>query len=365
MHAEEKPLSLRENPAGTPIATYLLLFLAFVVLAFVLRAARSILIPFALAVFLAYLLYPLVTLLTRLRIGYRLAVAIVIVLLVLLFLGTVGIVASEVNSLVGSLPVYLEKLRVHLDRAHALYLRLSERIAAFIPGRPAVAPQGGSTLPLLGSIAANFLSGLNSALSLASDFVIILFMLIFLLADARLFKRKAITAWGKKGETRAAEIVEQINRGISKFIVIRTLINLGMAAVMTVILLILKVDYAYIWGPLTGILNYIPYLGSIIAVIPPLVIALATSSSIWTPVVLLLAYIVVQNLDAYFITPQVIGRKVDLNGLAILLTLILWGFLWGPVGMILATPLTVSFKILCDNIEPLKPVGRLLGGADK
>jgi len=357
MHAEERP--------PTPIATYLLFFLAFVVLAFVLWAARSILIPLALAVFLAYLLYPLVTLLTRLRVPYGLAVGVVIVLLVLLFLGAVVIIASEANSLINSLPSYLDRLKVQLDRTYALYLKVSERIADFVPGRPGLAPQSGSSLSLIGQIAANFLSGLSSVISLISDFIIILFMLVFILADARLFKRKAITAWGKDEESKAQAIVEQINRGISDFIVVRTAINLGVAAAMTGILLVLGVDYAYIWGPLTGILNYIPYLGSVIAIIPPLIISLASSDSIWTSVVLVLAYIVVQNLDAYLVTPRVIGRKVDLNGLAVLFTLILWSFLWGPVGMILATPLTVSFKILCDNLEPLKPVGRLLGGAEK
>ena len=365
MHAEEKTHSPPENPAGTPVATYLLFFLSLVALAFVLHAARSILIPLALAVFLAYLLYPLVTLLTRLRVPYGLAVGLVIVLLVLLFLGAVVIIASEANSLINSLPAYLARLKVHLDRAYALYLKVSERIANFVPGRPGLAPQSGPSLSLMGQIAANFLSGLSSAILLISDFIIILFMLVFILADARLFKRKAITTWGKDEEEKARAIVEQINRGISDFIVIRTAINFGVAAATTVILLALGIDYAYIWGPLTGILNYIPYLGSVVAIIPPLIVSLATSSSIWTSVALVLAYVVVQNLDAYLITPRVIGRKVDLNGLAVLFTLVLWSFLWGPVGMILATPLTVSFKILCDNLDPLKPVGKLLGGAEK
>ena len=362
MNSPDRHPPTRALESENTIATYLLLFLSFVVLIFVLRAARAILIPFALAVFLAYFLYPPVKFLTMLKIPYGLAVGIVIVLLVMLFLGAVGIIVGEVNSLLNSLPHYLEKLKVHLDRAYAFYLRISERLSSFLPEKPGWAPQSGSALSLLGEFASNFLSGLSSALSLASDFVIILFMLIFLLADARIFKRKAITAWGKNGEGKAREIVERINRGISDFIVIRTAINLALAAAVTVLLLILDIDYAYVWGPLTAVLNFIPYLGSVAAIVPPLIVSLATASSPWRPVVLVIAYVVIQSLDACFITPRVIGRKVDLNALAVLLSLILWGFIWGPVGMILATPLTVSFKILCDHIDPLKPVGRLLGG---
>ena len=108
-------------------------------------------------------------------------------------------------------------------------------------------------------------------------------------------------------------------------------------------------------------MNFVPYIGAFIAVIPPIVVALIQHNSYWTAAFVLLSIVAIQNIEANFITPYYIGRRVNLNPLAVLMGLILWGFIWGPVGMILATPLTTCIKIFCDNVEPLKPIGVILG----
>jgi len=130
-----------------------------------------------------------------------------------------------------------------------------------------------------------------------------------------------------------------------------------------VVLILFRIDYAYIWGPLTGLLNFIPYIGAFIGLLGPIAVALFKFDSYWTALALLGVLLAIQNLEGNIISPFIIGRKTRLNPLTVLMTLILWYFIWGPVGMILATPLTSCFKILCDHIEPLQPVGKLLGSA--
>lgn len=229
----------------------------------------------------------------------------------------------------------------------------------------APAPVAGNPTVILSGIIQNLFSGLLSLLSVLSDTLLVSVILIFLLAGARDFKKIIITAWGPENEGRVAEIVEAINHDIGGFIIIRTLINLTLAVVATGVLLLFGIDYAYIWGPLLGLLNFIPYIGVLVSLLGPLGVALFRYESYWPALALLGVLLVIQNLEGNIISPYLIGRKTRLNPLAVLMTLILWGFIWGPVGMILATPLTSCVKILCDQIEPLRPVGKLLGSAAK
>ncbi len=362
-----------ENPTGgrgdrpSPLIVYPLIFLSFVVFMVVLRELKSILIPFALAVFLAYILYPLVAALTRIRIPYFLAVVLVVIFFLVAALAAGILISGEVGSFVQTIPQYQQTLRVHVNEALEAYRGLIDRVAAALPGEHGnePAPASGNAPAILSGIIQNVFSGLLSLLSILSDTVLVIFILIFLLAGARDFKRILVTAWGTENEARAAAIVEAINRDIGGFIIIRSLINLALGVLVTVVLLLFGIDYAYIWGPLTGLLNFIPYIGAFVGLLGPLGVALFRYDSYWTAVALLAVLLGIQNLEGNIISPYLIGKKTRLNPLTVLMTLILWGFIWGPVGMILATPLTSCIKILCDQIEPLRPVGRLLGGAVK
>ncbi len=349
------------------LIAYPLLFLAFVVFVLVLRELRAIFVPFALAVFLAYILYPLVALLTRIRIPYLLAVVLVVVFCLGLLLALGLLVGGEVGSFINAVPQYQRTLRIQIDRALAVYTGIVDRVAASLPGEPELVPtpSSGDAPAIISGVIGNLFNSLVVILRLFSDLFLVSVILIFLLAGARDFKRILITAWGPENEPRAAAIVEAINRDIGGFIIVRTLINLALGAVATAVLLIFRIDYAYVWGPLIGLLNFVPYIGAFVGLLGPLAVALIKYDSYWTAFALLAVMVAIQNLEGNIISPYLIGKKTRLNPLTVLMTLILWGLIWGPVGMILATPLTSCFKILCDHLDPLQPVGRLLGSAPK
>ncbi len=344
-----------------------LLFLSFVVFVVVLRELRTVLIPFALAVFLAYILYPLAAFLTRARIPYLLAVVLVVVFCLGLLLALGLLIGGEVGSFINAIPQYQRTLRVQIDRALEYYTGLVDRVAAALPGEPELVPtpSPGDAPAIISGIIGNLFSSLVALLRFFSDFFLVAVILIFLLAGARDFKKILITAWGEEHEPRAAAIVEAINRDIGGFIIVRTLINLALGAVVTVVLLLFRIDYAYVWGPLIGLLNFVPYVGAFVGLLGPLAVALIKYDSYWTALALLAVLVAIQNLEGNIITPYLIGKKTRLNPLTVLMTLILWYFIWGPVGMILATPLTSCVRILCDHIDPLRPVGRILGSAPR
>lgn len=351
----------------SPLIAYPLLFLSFVVLMGVIWLLRSILIPFALAIFLAYILFPLVALLNRIRVPYFLAVVLVVVFCLGVVLALGFLVSGEVGSFINAVPQYQQTLRTQVDRVLQAYTGLVDRLAAALPGEPGLvpSPSPGDAPAILSGVIQNLFNSLIALVNFLSNFFLVFFILIFLLAGARDFKKIIVTAWGEEHEVRAAAIVESINRDIGGYIIVRTLINLVLGAVVTVVLLLFRIDYAYIWGPLTGLLNFIPYIGAFIGLLGPIAVALFKYESYWTALALLGVLLLIQNLEGNVISPFVIGRKTRLNPLTVLMTLILWYFIWGPVGMILATPLTSCFKILCDHLEPLRPVGKLLGSAPR
>jgi predicted PurR-regulated permease PerM len=126
-------------------------------------------------------------------------------------------------------------------------------------------------------------------------------------------------------------------------------------------LLILGIEYAIILGIMGAFLNLIPYLGSIIAALLPMIVAVVTKSSPWFALLVLALYVVTQFIDNNFITPKIVGSKVKLNALASIIAVVIFAAMWGIPGMLIAIPITAIAKLVFDHVEKLKPWGFLLG----
>jgi len=360
---------VKEHTGSGNIVAYCLLFISFILLLGIFYIARSILIPFAIAGLLAYILYPAIAFIHQIklpgikkRIPYSISVFLVIAIL-LAMIGTLGFfLVGQANSFANSLPGYLSRLQGYIHDFSQTYDRLTQRLSEIIPGLTFSGNEPVSFSRLISGLISRLFNTILSLIGIFSNILIVLFMLVLILVDAPNFKEKLINAWGIGNRRQAGKLVVELTRSIRDFLRIRTLINLGLAVVMTGVLLLLGVDYAYIWGPLTGLLNYIPYIGAVVAALPPILVTLATHDTLTMPIVVALCYLVIQNIEGNYLSPRMIGDKVDLNSLTVLLSLIVWGFIWGPIGMILSTPLTTCFKIICDHVELLKPIGVLLGG---
>lgn len=344
-------------------ATYAIIFMGLILLLAVCYIARSILIPFAIALLLAYLLYPVVAFLNRRRVPYGLAVALVITVLLALLFSAGVFLAGQANSLARSLPAYMSGIQAYLQKVSGSYDSLVRKAADILPGVSFSRGEPVNLANLIGGLVNQLFSTLLSLIGIFSNFLMVVFMLILILIDARMFRDKLLNAWGEGNQERAKKIVRKLNRDIQGFLAIRTLINIALGGVMTLVLLLLGVDYAYIWGPLTGLLNYIPYIGAFVAALPPVLITLSTHNTMTMPLVVAGVYLLIQNIEGNYLSPKLIGDRVNLNSLTVLLGLIVWGFLWGPIGMIISTPLTTCFKIVCDQIDLLKPIGILMEGS--
>ncbi len=193
---------------------------------------------------------------------------------------------------------------------------------------------------------------------LGQAFVVLIY-LIFLLAERGGLARRVVEGYGA-GAPRIMAIIERINASIEQYIAVKAWMSILAGLLTTGVLLLFKIPYAPFWGVLTFALNFIPYLGSQIAVLLPVALCLVHYESLWWALALLAVLLVIQNGIGYYIEPRIAGARLDLSPLVIILSLAFWGSLWGIVGMILAVPLVVVVKTILENIPQTRPIAMLL-----
>lgn len=201
--------------------------------------------------------------------------------------------------------------------------------------------------------------------STATSIGVALILAFFLLASGDLFYVKLVQAFPTMREKkRALATVYGIERRVSGYLLTITLINAGLGVVVAFVLWMLGLEYAYVWGIAAFLLNYLPILGGIIGTILVAIHAIIYFDSLSYAFVAPIAYQILTSLEAQFVTPFLIGKRMELNIVAVFLTVVLWAWLWGISGALVAVPFLLVFKVLCENIPSLRQVGNFLGAAD-
>lgn len=314
----------------------LLIAAAAVIVIAGLKYAAPVLVPFLLSIFIAVLLLPVVRWLVNHRVPEALALVLIMVVFILFAVMLASFLGSTVNAFYQDLPIYEEKLQ-HL-MVHSIAwlntqgIEISESIV-----RDSINPSR-----IMGTVASVF-NGLSGALT--STFLIV-FTVIFILLEASGFAGKVKRAFGET--TQALQHFERIAQTVQEYLVLKTFISLATGLLVWLCLLILDVPYSSLWGLAAFLLNYIPNIGSIIAAVPALLVSLITQD-ILTATLVATMYIIVNTVIGNMIEPRVMGRSLGLSSLVVFMSLVFWGWLWGPIGMILSIPLTMSLKIALET----------------
>jgi AI-2 transport protein TqsA len=343
-----------ENKQYIPYQSIILSFLAVVVMTAFLYFASPIIVPLVVAVAFAYILSPPISLLKKLKIPHPLAVIIVLVFATLVLVVIGYFLFLQVGSLVQMLPSYWHSAVEYSLKFLDMYKKIF--------------PQGNELdinklqLKDMSGVTKFLFRGLGSTLAFLSSVVLVLFFTFFILNDQEMLKKKIIKIFDKSGEGTAAIILEEINKQIRNYLVIQFLVSLALAVIFTIGFSIIGVNYAYIWGPLAGVLNVIPNVGAIISTIPPMIVAGIQFGRVMPVLWVFILSVVLQNLEGNILKPKLYGRSMNLNPLAVLISLVYWTWIWGAIGIILAIPITAAIKVVCDHIESLEPIGVLLGG---
>lgn len=355
------PQNVREPLTGPSGIRSLALTGLFVLAAFyTLYFGRAFFLPIVLAFLLSFLLSPVVRGLKRLHIPEGLGAAV----LVLGVLGVLGVGAYELAApayeWIEEAPRSLRKVESKLRGLTKPVQTVSkateqvEKIAKVTGGREPA--QVRVTTATLG----------QRVFSQATDFVVngvVMFILLyFLLASGDTFLRKLIRVLPSLSDKkRAVDIARQIETEVSTYLATITLINVLLGLAVWGIMSLIGLPNALLWGVLAAVTNYIPYLGAIVMIAVLAMVGFLTFDDLGRALLAPGAFLGLNFLESYLLTPMTLGRRLTLNPVVIFLGLTFWGWLWGITGAVLAVPIMVVFKIFCDHSEPLAPVGELLG----
>ena len=346
------------NPLESPVrpqrlsATALSLgILAVIAVGAVLKIAQAVVIPLLIAWFLSYLLAPVVNFLVRrLRLPAVVAVVAVVVLLLLLAWGAGLVIQQRLLIFAKAFPAYQDRLAATLDH----YGKLLD-LPAFVLKEADWTAQLG---PLVLQTSKFFISFISNA-------VLVLIFLVFMLLAKPFANDKLRAAFPGRAEA-IIEITNTISRQIGAYLGALFVISLVTGLVVWGALAALGVEFAFTWGLLAFVLNFIPTLGSIVASIPPILMALVQfSPAVWPAGIAAAILLSIHMLFGNFIAPKVYGDRLNLSPVVILLFLVFWGWLWGIVGALLAVPIAAAIQIALSQILALAPLAVLMGSGKK
>ena len=339
---------------ATKVNRILLNLAAFIVIVAGMRAASALIVPFLLALFLSVLCSTPLRWLTNRRIPR--VVAVTALVLIILSVGTL------LGGLLGTTVFDLGRSAAQYDQA------FSRQVAAFEMSLSGWLQRFGvaSSQQILSDyVEPSRLFGLlqegvaNLGQVLANGFLILLTM-VFMLLELSSFPTKLRVALGEQDATEARDNFQRVGIAIKRYVALKTVISLGTGIAITIWMLLLGVDYPILWGVLAFLLNYIPNIGSIIAAIPAVLLAWL-QIGLGTAIVAALGFLLVNVLMGNFIEPKVMGYRVGLSTLVVFISLVFWGWILGPVGMLLSVPLTVMVRIMLGTNESTRWIAILLG----
>ncbi len=203
----------------------------------------------------------------------------------------------------------------------------------------------------------------GAADSLAEALLVGVYM-IFLMLEAGRFRRRVEAGFAPERAGQVLEVVRRINEAMAGYLRAKVLASLALALPVGLVLWAFGVPFAFLWAVLAFLGNFVPYVGSLVAFVLPLLLALVELESPWQPAALAVIMLVIHQATNAFVEPAITGKAVDLSPLALLVALAFWGLCWGLTGMFLAVPLAVLFKIIFENVEATRPWTKLLTGSE-
>jgi AI-2 transport protein TqsA len=339
-------MNIINRPPNT--AYILMIFAAFVIVVAGMSAAKTIIVPFLLAAFISIGGSPILFWLKKRKVPTWLALLIVMCGVLVFLLLIAGLVGSSVNDFSSKLPFYEARLRGQTDAVIDWLERIGVDAARLELNKIF---NSAAVMKLV----VNLLNELGGVLT--NGFLIIL-TVIFMLLEASSVPAK-LRAIFQDPETSLGHL-KNFADTVVRYIAIKTAISFVTGACVAVFLTIMGVDYPLLWGLLAFILNYVPNIGSIMAALPAVLLTII-QLGLGRALVVAIGYVVINMVMGNAIEPRLMGRRLGLSTLVVFLSLIFWGWILGPVGMLLSVPLTMTIKIALDTSEDTRWIAVLLG----
>ncbi len=337
--------------------------LAIALIIGLLWAAKTILLPLALGIILAFTLSPLVRLFDRMRLPRFAGVA----LTMLLALGVVGgigyVVLSQFSDLSTQITRYTSQMRAKAadlrPGSNATFRQLTRTVDRVTEQLDSNAAEARAAQPVrvvpakLTPMERLHEAGVTIFEPVASA-VIVLVLVAFMLGQREDLRDRLIRLTGTDNVTVTTRLLNEAAQRVSRFLVAQTLVNIVLGALIAAGLYWIGVPYAALWGGVAAVLRFVPYVGTLLSALLPALLAFAVFPG-WTETLKVLGmFLVLDTVTGYFIEPMLFGRRTGVSSFALLVSALFWIWVWGPVGLLLATPLTVCIAVLGRHVRSLR-----------
>ncbi|MBT3275192.1 MAG: AI-2E family transporter [Spirochaetales bacterium] len=334
------------------VSVVLLAIIALGLIFVAVDVAQTVLMPLVIALLFSFVLAPVVEKLHKLRVPRGIA----IVLVILLILGVFFLIGlffyTSFQSFVRVFPKYQAKFETTF---RGLSIGLTERFGL---------PTGLLDDMDWSSMIRGYLIELSgTSIDFAKGLFVVTIFLIFLLLERPYLEKKLRAAFAESTSIKIGHILEHINQQIGKYLSVKLFVSSITGVLVWLSLSLIGMDFPIVWGFAGFLMNFVPNIGSMLHFLIVSVLGFIQfyPDSPGKIVAVALSMALIQNVIGNFFDPRLQGHRLDISPFLVLFSLIVWGWLWGPVGMLLATPLTVAVRIVCDNVPALAPVGVLMG----
>jgi len=320
--------------------------------------AQGVVITLFLSILLAYCLDPIVEVLERGRIPRTIGSLVSVLLLVALLSGLGYALWNRTSAFASNWPRYSEVLRKAVDAVESKVLRLDGRTV----GTDAAA-QPEQQQAQRSAVEDNFLRtlvlrGMGSLYAIFLEITFLPFLVFFMLAGKRKAWHGTLQLFPASRRTQVKETLEDLRDVLRDYLLGMSVVTLLVVAISSLFFWFLGLDYPILAGLVSGLLNMVPYIGAVLAWLPAFLLALSKWNTLGVFVIIAVVLTGIHVFAQNFVAPQLVGRRVQLNAVAITISLLFWGWVWGGMGLILAIPITASLRVVCDHTEKWKPIGR-------
>ena len=325
--------------------------------------ASSILIPITMAVILSLVLAPLMRLMSkRLRIPVPISATVVVLGLVVALGFAVIALSKPASDWMGTLPSVISELERKL-RPIGGTMKDVQETARQVEAIAETAKEQGSDKPVTVVVRGPSLAEmfLGQTMIFSVGVTVMVALLLFLLAAGDRVLRQAVSIAPNLNEKkRVVEIARETEGEISRYLASISVINIAVGVAVGCAMWALGMPNPALWGAMAGLFNFVPFVGGLASLVIITLVSIVTFDSAVLTVLPPLAYLVIHLLEGQIVTPLIVSRRLLLNPIAILLSLIVWTWMWGVAGTLLAVPILAIFKIICDRVDRLSPIATLL-----
>jgi predicted PurR-regulated permease PerM len=319
--------------------------------------AAGVVITLLLSILLAYFLDPAVEFLEKMRVPRTIGAMVMVLILIAVLIAAGYGLWTRTADFASNWPRYSGVLRTAAGAINNKIKGIEGQVSQIAPEQSMAPP---APVPETSIVRTLIMRGMGSLYALVLEATFMPFLVFFMLAGKREVWHGTLQLFPASRRTQVKETLEDLREVLRDYLVGMCLVTLVVIAASSLFFWMLDLEYPILTGMVSGLLNMVPYIGAVMAWLPAFMIALTKWKTLGPFVGIAIGLLSIHVIALNFVAPQLVGRRVRLNAVAITISLLFWGWVWGGMGLLLAIPITAALRVICDHTESWKPIGRWL-----